>query len=992
MANEVIQHVEGYRNQELDLSSEQLLANVQEVQKRQNLPQSKSLEEFTALDTNGQRKLAVKSYEPGAELNLDIEMETGTGKTYCYIKTMFEMEKLYGWSKFIIVVPSIAIREGVRKSLQVTADHFSETYGKNARCFVYNSRRLHEIESYSSDPGLNIMVINIQAFNSRGADNRRIYEELDDFQTRRPIDVIRDNRPILVLDEPQKMEGKATLDALPKFEPLFILRYSATHRTHHNLIHRLDAVDAYNRKLVKKIAVRGIETRGLPGTSAYLYLEDIQISRENPLARIEIEEKLHSGEIKRRLKRLQVGSDLYDISKGLDEYRGFIISDINFNHDTVEFTNGIVLNAGVAVGDVSESDVRRIQIREAIKTHLEKEAQLFEQGIKVLSLFFIDRVDKYRDYRRTDQLGDYARSFEQEYSDLTNECMSGLSNEEESYRRYLESISPSETHNGYFSIDKKSRRLKDPVARKRGEAIGLSDDVEAFDLILKDKERLLSFDEPTRFVFSHSALREGWDNPNVFVMCMLKHSESNISRRQEVGRGLRLCVDQHGNRIDLPEVAHNINVLTVVANESYHDFVAGLQSEVAFTLSARPRKANDAYFVGKILNLDGRNLEITPRLARQITRYLIKNDYTDDEDQITTRYRLARELNELAQIPEELLPFENQVLNLIDSVFDESRLPSIDDGRKTKTNYLNSNFYMAEFQELWARINSKCIYRVDFQSDELIEKAIAAINSSLHVTPLQYIVQSGEQTSDVSSAEVRAGRSFGLTQTKSERAERANTNVAYDLVGRVAENVQITRNTSALILNGIDKEVFGQYRINPEQFIAHVSRLISEQKATTIVEKLRYDLIGESYDASIFTSAQAGQDFSRATRKLEKHVYDYCVTDSDVERHFVEQLDVANEVVVYAKLPRGFLIPTPVANYNPDWAIAFEREKIKHVYFVAETKGSMLSMSLRGIEKVKIDCAERFFAELNERLDTDKVIYDVIPDYEKLIDLVRPPT
>lgn len=367
---------EGFKNADLALTDLQVLANIKDVQRRQNLPISDTL-------VSG----------AGCRFNLDIEMETGTGKTYCYIKTMFEMNKRYGWSKFIIMVPSIAIREGVYKSLQITADHFTESYGKKARFFIYNSRRLHELESFSSDAGINVMVINIQAFNARGADNRRIYDELDDFQSRKPIDVIASNRPILILDEPQKMEGAATMEALPKFKPLMILRYSATHRTEHNRVHRLDALDAYNQKLVKKIAVRGIQTRGLAGTNAYLYLEGIDISKKAPVARIEIEVKLKSGEIKRQLRRLEFRDDLFAESGELDQYRdGFTIAQIDARNDTVEFTNGLVLHAGEATGDVSERDIRRIQIRETIKAHLDKEKQLFAQGIKVLSLFFIVSV------------------------------------------------------------------------------------------------------------------------------------------------------------------------------------------------------------------------------------------------------------------------------------------------------------------------------------------------------------------------------------------------------------------------------------------------------------------------------------------------------------------------------------------------------------------------------------------------------------------------
>jgi len=981
---------EGFKNADLALSETQVLENIQAVQRRQNLPTSSSLTDFTTYDTKGNRVPAKAAYKKDAlaatRIHLDVEMETGTGKTYCYIKTIFEMNKRYGWSKFIIMVPSIAIREGVYKSLQITAEHFTESYGKKARFFIYNSKRLHELESFSSDAGINVMIMNIQAFNARGADNRRIYDELDDFQSRKPIDVIAANRPFLILDEPQKMEGKATMEALPQFKPLAILRYSATHRTQHNRIHRLDALDAYNQKLVKKIAVRGIQTRGLAGTNAYLYLEGIDISKHAPVARIELEVKLKSGEIKRQIRRLRFKDDLFAESGELDQYRdGFTISQIDATNDTVEFTNGLVLTAGEASGDVSEGDIRRIQIRETIKAHLDREKQLFAQGIKVLSLFFIDEVAKYRDYDQEDDNGEYARIFEEEYQLLKNEYLSELAIDNQAYRQYLDGIDPASTHNGYFAIDKKTNRLKDPAVGKR--AVD-SDDVDAYDLILKDKERLLSFQEPTRFIFSHSALREGWDNPNVFIMCMLKHSDNMISRRQEVGRGLRLSVDKHGDRMDNPAVVHDINVLTVIASESYKDFVTGLQQEISENLSARPRQATEAYFTGKLMATEQGTVEVTPAMAKQIYRYLVKNDYTDDTDQVVDTYHDAKAQGTLAELPEDLKPFGDQIFALIETVFSEGQLPKIEDGRKPKTNPLNANFDKKEFQALWQRINRKAVYRVDFDSEELVRKCVAALDKELRVTPLQYTVQKGIQQDALTDEQLRKGDGFKVEETATEYGDSIHSRVRYDLLGKVSENAHLTRGTAASILQGIQPAVFNQFRQNPEHFIAEASRLITEQKAAMVIERLAYDEVDERYDVDIFTANQTGQDFSRATEKLKNHVYDYAITDSDVERRFVKELDTSSEVVVYAKLPRGFLIPTPVGDYNPDWAISFKADNIKHIYFVAETKGSMSSMKLREIEKTKIECARKFFDEINLQVTQDKVKYDVVTDYAKLMDVV----
>ena len=962
----------GFKNADVQLTDGQLLENIHAVQRRQNLPLSD--------------KLVVSA---GCKVNLDVEMETGTGKTYCYVKSIFEMNKRYGWSKFIVVVPSIAIREGVLKSLEITAEHFTESYSKKARFFIYNSKQLHHLESFASDAGINVMVINIQAFNATGKDNRRIYDELDDFQSRRPIDVISSNRPILILDEPQKMEGAKTLEALSKFKPLMILRYSATHRTTHNKIHRLDALDAYNQKLVKKIAVRGIAVKGLAGTNAYLYLESIEISKKAPVARIELEVRQGNG-IKRIVKRLERGKDLFVESNELDQYRGFVIAQIDANNDTVEFTNGHVLSAGDATGDVTELTMRRIQIREAIKAHLEKEQRLFAQNIKVLSLFFIDEVAKYRDYSQADDQGEYARIFEEEYEQLKSEYLGELALDNEDYRKYLTDIRVGRTHNGYFAIDKKTKKLTDPSFKTRGEEAGLSDDVDAYDLILKDKERLLSFEEPVRFIFSHSALREGWDNPNVFVMCMLKHSDNTISRRQEVGRGLRISVNQHGDRMDHPATVHDVNILTVVASESYKDFVANLQREISDSLSARPRKADEAYFTGKVITTETGTLEITPVMAKQIYKYLLKNDYTDDAtDQVAETYHRAKADGTLAALPPELAPHAEQIFALIDSVFSESQLPDVGDDRKPKTNPLNANFEKKEFKALWDRINQKAVYRVEFESNELIQNCIRTLEKELRVTPLQYTIQGGEQVSQATYDQIKAGQSFEVRETATEEYNASiHTMVTYDLLGKIAENTQLTRKTIADILSNVQPAVFKQFKQNPEHFIAEGSRLINEQKATIIIERLSYDNITETHDIDIFTTGQSKQDFTKASEKLKHHIYDYVITDSKVEREFVKELDTSTEVVVYAKLPRGFLIPTPVGDYNPDWAISFKEGSVKHIYFVAETKGSMSSMELRAIEQTKIECARKFFAEVNRKIDPEHVKYDVVTSYGKLMEIV----
>ena len=982
----------GFKNADLKLTDIALLDNITKVQQQQNLPLSSSLIDFYTINGNRERIPVTTQYKDNAKavsrLHLDIEMETGTGKTYCYIKSIFELNKQYGWSKFIIVVPSIAIREGVAKSLEITAEHFLETYHKKARFFIYNSKQLHHLESFSSDAGINVMVINVQAFAARGADNRRIYDELDDFQSRRPIDVISANRPILILDEPQKMEGAATLKSLEEFKALMVLRYSATHKTTHNKIHRLDALDAYNQKLVKKIAVRGISVKGLAGTNAYLYLQSIDIStKKPPEARVEFEQKLKSGEIKRVVRKLVKTDNLFDLSNGLDQYRGYVVSDINANTDTLSFTNGVELFVGEADGDVNEAALRRIQIREAIKAHFDKELTLFQQGIKVLTLFFIDEVAKYRDYSAADEKGEYARIFEDEYSQYLNEV---LDLDETPYIKYLKDINPAKTHKGYFSIDKKTKRDVDPAVAARGENAGLSDDVDAYDLILKQKERLLSLQEPVRFIFSHSALREGWDNPNVFVICALKHSDNTISRRQEVGRGLRLSVNQTGDRMDHPAIVHDVNVLTVVASESYKDFVSALQKDISDSLSARPKVADEAYFTGKVLKTATGDVEVTPQLAKQIYKYLLKNDYSDDTDRITGTYHEAKKDGTLAPLPPELQAHAEQVYLLIDSVFSDSQMFEISDDRRPKKNPLNGNFDKQEFKELWNRINRKAAYSVDFDSAELVTKAVTELDKSLRVTPLQYTIQTGEQAALVTYDGLKDGEAFVLKATETEKnVHSIHSAVKYDLIGKIAEGTQLTRRTTADILKGISVAVFAQFRTNPESFIAEAVRLINEQKATMIIEHLAYDPVEDKFDLDIFTAGQSKQDFSKAGDKLKRHIYDYVITDSGIERDFVKELDTCTEVVVYAKLPRGFLIPTPVGDYNPDWAVSFKEGSVKHVYFVAETKGSMSSMVLNEIEKTKIKCARKFFDEINRKYAPENVKYDVVNSFGKLMELVK---
>ena len=969
----------GYKNEPVRLTSEELLANIRAIEAENNIHQSERLV----------RDLGCCS--------LDVEMETGTGKTYVYIKTMFELNKRYGWSKFIVVVPSIAIREGVKKSFDITVDHFMEQYGKKARYFIYSSTNLNQLDAFSSDSGINVMIINTQAFaaslkeDGRSKEARIIYSQRDEFASRRPIDVIAANHPIIIMDEPQKMGGEVTQKALRSFHPLFCLNYSATHAKQHNLVYVLDALDAYNKRLVKRIEVKGFEVKNLRGTDHYLYMESILLSaKKPPMVRLELEIKYQKS-VNREFRVLGVGDNLFHISNEMEQYRGYSISEIDAIAGKVTFTNGETLSKGDVVGDISEKDIRRVQIRETIISHFEKEAQNFSMGIKTLSLFFIDEVAKYRQYDEdgNEVLGEYGQVFEREYSAVLAEYRTFLNPD---YLAYLDGISPESTHRGYFSIDKKTGRAIDSTPKRGSE---FSDDISAYDLILKNKERLLSFDEPTRFIFSHSALREGWDNPNVFQICTLKHGgDSTTQKRQEVGRGLRLCVNQQGERMDEDVCGENvqaINTLTVIASEGYASFVRDLQEQTRAVLYERPTKATVEYFTGKHLMVDGKQIKLDEAQAKQIYRYLIKNDYITEDDSIAPQYRNDLASHALAPLPESLQPMAEGIHKLIQAIFDEHAFKDMfGNGNKTKApeNPLNERFYKEAFQKLWRAINHCYAYTVDFDSNELIRHAIAAIDANLYVSQLQYTVSKASQRETLNADMLREGDSFSAVKTKTETLRHTEASqIPYDLVGKIAEGTVLTRRTVAAILKGIQPGTFAMFRYNPEEFIAKVTRLIKEQKATMIVEHITYNQIEGYYDSSIFTAEKHGKSFEDAfpaTKAVQDYVYTDGTADKSVERKFVEELDGSDEVNVYAKLPKGFSIPTPVGHYSPDWAIVFHEGSVRHIYFVAETKGTMDSLNLRPIEKAKIDCAKKLFATIS----TGMVKYDHVDSFQQLMNKV----
>ena len=955
------------------------------------LSDQRILEQLNKIQRTNQIKPSDKLEGRANGYNLTIEMETGVGKTYTYIKTMFELNKHYGWSKFIVVVPSVAIREGVYKSFEMTQEHFAEEYGKKIRFFIYNSAQLTEIDRFASDSSINVMIINSQAFNAKGKDARRIYMKLDEFRSRRPIDIIAKTNPILIIDEPQSVEGKQTKERLKEFHPLLTLRYSATHKSDsiYNMVFRLDAMEAYNRRLVKKIAVKGITESGSTATDSYIYLESINLSKSDPTASLQFEVKMVSGAPKKKSRIVKIGDNLYDYSGGLEEYRnGFVVKQIDGRDDSVEFLNGIKIFAGDVIGAVDEDQLRRIQIRETILSHIQRERQLFYKGIKVLSLFFIDEVANYREYDAANQPinGKYAAMFEEEYEDIVGGMQLAIGEDE--YIRYLHSISAAKTHAGYFSVDGKGKMVNSKVGRRET----TSDDVSAYELIMKNKELLLDRNparSPVRFIFSHSALREGWDNPNVFQICTLKQSGSDVRKRQEVGRGLRLCVNQNGERMDtnvLGNNVHNINILTVIASESYDAFAKGLQTELAEAVADRPRAVTVELFVGRVIKDERGNEQVIDQDTASAIHYdMIVNGYIDRKGALTDKYYEDKANGEI-KVAEEVADSAASVLEIIDSVYDSrSMQPENARSNNVELQVDEDKLAMPEFKALWSRINAKSVYIVDFDTEELIQKSIAALNSKLRVSKIHFQVETGTMDVIKSKEELLFGASFVKEESSSYGvAMTANSNVKYDLIGKLVDETGLTRKALVAILKGIQSSVFDQFKDNPEEFIVKAAALINDEKATAVIEHITYDILDDHYGTDIFTDPTIKGRLGVNAMKAKKHLYDHIVYDSTGERDFAAELDTNSNVAVYVKLPDGFYIATPVGHYNPDWAIAFYEGTVKHIYFVAETKGSMRSMQLRLIEQSKIHCAREHF----KAISGDNVVYDVVDSYQSLLETV----
>lgn len=962
----------GFRNQPLHVDAHELQRHINALQQEAQLKPS------------GPVKMN--------DLRLTIEMETGTGKTYTYIKTMYELNKLYGWSKFIIVVPSIAIREGVSRSFEIMSEHFASEYGKRIQSFIYDSKQLTKIDQYASDANMHVMIINTQAFAARGEDARRIYMKLDAFRSRRPIDVIAAVRPILIIDEPQSVLGvdknNATREKLKEFNPLFTILYSATHREADivNMVYRLDAMDAYNKRLVKKITVKGIEQKGTTATGGYVYLESIVLSEGNPRARISFDKKGASG-VRPTTQTVGDGFDLYQQSGGLEEYRdGFRIESIDGYRRTIRLLNGTVLAEGEMVGRTNERYVRRQQIRETILSHIAKERKLFKMGIKCLSLFFIDHVDNYRLYPSGGgtEKGIYAQMFEEEYADIVGTLQLETDDDPE-YIAYLKRYDAEQVHNGYFSRDKKGHFVQ--LTEKK-----MQEDTSAYDLIMRDKERLLSFNEPVRFIFSHSALKEGWDNPNVFQICTLKDSDNTTKKRQEVGRGMRLCVNDRGERQDesvLHDAVFDINELTVVASESYNSFAAGLQREIAEAVGDRPQKVQATLFEGLTMATpDGRQRPLDADDAQDVLFTLRMKGYVTKQGQLTQLYYDDKRQGTL-DFGEEYNAIRDDITKRLDSIFDPESIKPEDARKVREARFVEQRFARREFQELWKRINHQTYYTVDFKTDDLIQRAVGELNAHLHVSKISLRVVTGTMEDIGSREQLMAGNAMKVSEAENDSVdELVGESVRYDLIGKLVEETGLTRRAIVDILQKIKPLTFAQFKANPEEFIIKTANIINQCKAIAVVEHVAYHRTEQQFDADIFSTATLKGKLGVNAMESQKSLYDIVVVDSKgIEMNFAKELETQNEVAVYTKLPGGFYINTPVGHYNPDWAIVFkEGGDIKHIYFVAETKGydNDEMLDYRKTEEVKIECARRHFAAISG----STVTYDVVKNYDELRNLL----
>lgn len=952
----------GYGNR-LTLTEGVIIENVQKIQLANGLKPSSRNE----VDRN--------------HLDLTIEMETGTGKTYVYLRSIMEMYRKYGFSKHIIVVPSIPIKEGVFKSLKITKEHFKELYDNiNYNFFIYDSSKLNEVRDFSTNDGLSIMVINIDAFRKSFENpsdvnkNANIIHRYNDKLGYKPLDLIKNTNPVVFIDEPQTtMSTPLAKKAVKGLNPLAILRYSATHKKDEkiNMMYKLDAVDAYEKKLVKQIEIGSIQTEGM-NNQAYIKLMKVNVGKGSPTVNLELD-ILDKGKIKRVVKKnIRQNQDLEELT-GRGEYEGYIIKDVyaQSGNEYIDFTSRTEeLKLGEAIGSVDDKQIKSALINKTIEAHLDKELVLNPQGIKVLSLFFIDSVGKYRVYDADGNptLGEYAAIFETEYKKLIQKTK---------YASLFAEIEDLETdasqvHNGYFSIDKKSKasNKKEKYEYFKDTSGKINADEDTYNLIMRDKEKLLSFDSKLRFIFSHSALKEGWDNPNVFQICALKEAgNSENKRRQEIGRGLRLCVNQEGERI----YGFETNTLTVMATESYATYVDNLQKEIESETGIKFGVLESHSFSSVVMSIDGDEVNyLGQEKSEQLFDFLILKGYIDTRGKVQDLLRIAIKEDEV-ELPEEFTQdehIENQILSNLKDAAGKLHIKNQDDKKKVKVNkrILNS----PEFKELWDRVKFKTTFSVDFDSDSLIKECIRGLDDRLKITrgKLHY-------------TKVKVAMNIGGLQVNEDAktySENVNDTVEVlpDIVGYLQNETQLTRKSIVKILTGTNK--LDYFKINPQKFIEGCIEIINEQMRLHIIDGIQYKKIEESeyYSQELFQNEELFGYLKSNLKESEKSPYDYVVYDSTVESKLVTDFENSDNISVYAKLPGWFKIDTPLGTYNPDWAVLWKDGNEEKLFFVVESKGTTLFGDLRPKEQGKIDCGKKHFKALGTELIVAASMDDVI--------------
>lgn len=937
----------------LDLLDDEILANLHEIQLRNGLPPSKALDsgDFT------------------------VEMETGTGKTYVYLRTIFELNRRYGFTKFIVVVPSVAIKEGVFHTLKVAEDHLKSLYGGvPVDFFIYDSGKLGQVRSFATSPHINIMIITVGAINKFGDEDEpeasdsadrnggkgsrnSMYRVSEKTDGERPIDLIRKVRPILVVDEPQSVEGGLDgkgRQAMQRMKPLFSLRYSATPRHAHHMVYRLDAVDAYEKKLVKQIEVASATVEGGHNKPYVRFLEIVRRGKSIAGAKIELDVASRRG-VARKVVTVEPGDDLEQIT-GRDIYRDHRIgAEISETKDGASLElrcpgGEEFLVLGSAYGGIDSEEIARQMIRRTIKEHLEKEKRLRPLGIKVLSLFFIDSVAKYRGYDSEGGVvpGVYATLFENEYRKIASAT---------EYKALFEGVDIGSmlplVHGGYFTVDKEKKKGKtiEKVRDTRGNT-KLDDDT--YRLIMRDKERLLSLDTPLKFIFSHSALREGWDNPNVFQICALREMSSEQQRRQTIGRGLRLCVRAEGN--DFVRVrGFDVNTLTVIASENYEQFAQKLQREIEEETGLRFGVVQPHQFAGiRILDENGMTASLGFEQSSRLKDFLVDAGYIKSDGLVTDVLRSALKEGTLA-LPEQFAPVISQVEGILRKVTGRLDIKNADERKSVKSR--KEKLGGTEFRELWERIKHKTTYRVYFDNEELIKSCSEKLRDAPQITRTRLQWRKADLSIGMGGVEAREKASSGLIALAEEDVDLP------DILTELQNKTQLTRRSISRILH--ESTRLDDFRKNPQQFIALAAEVIDRTKRAALVDGIKYQRIGDSsYYAQELFETQELTGYLRTMVAVERCIYEEVVYDSQTELDFVTSLEKNEAIKVYTKLPGWFTVSTPLGSYNPDWAVVVESDGIERLFLVVETKSSIFGDDLRSKELAKIVCAKEHFKAL----------------------------